>query len=178
MRIGVLVATALAFGAMPAVAQEPAREKPEAFSFGSAAQEHVVQAAECHPNTGAHLVAHNYGFFGIATVGASITCPVDLPHGARVTAVECAMYDSFAAGDILVEFAEFRIDATTGAPTAESHHRPRHVRHPRVSDRDRDFSLAGDGPAAERELSQRLRPARELPADLRGNAAFRECVVL
>ena len=180
MRISVLVDTALAFGAMPAVAQDPAREEPETFSFGSDTQEHVVQATECHPNTGVHLVAQNYGFFGIETVGAAtVTCPVDLPHGGRVTGVECAMYDLFAAGDFLVQFVEYPIDATTGAPT---------VGNPIITlgtSGTPGYQIVTATPAAPVTVRRRNGNYRNVyvllvnfPPTFAGNAAFRECVIL
>jgi hypothetical protein len=158
---------------------QDASEESLPFSFGGGTQEHVLPASDCQFTSNVHLVLKNFQFYGSdASSGGIMSCPVVLPHGGRVTGIECVFYDAVANGDFLVQFIENRIDAVTGVPSSGN---PIASFGTTGSSGYQVVSLTLPTPVTLRRGSGSQRSVYELlvnfPASLAVNAAFRECVV-
>ena len=101
--------------AAPAV---PAVAEPEAdYSFGGSPQDFTVQVTSCHPRAAAPALVHgSFQFFGNAAAGSgALNCPVIIPNGGRITAIECIVRDA-SASDVSVSLLRSPFDATTNTP--------------------------------------------------------------
>ncbi|HET8647009.1 MAG TPA: S-layer homology domain-containing protein [Vicinamibacteria bacterium] len=151
------------------------------FSFGSQTQDLVVQASQCHSRTATpHLVHATFQFFGNETAAAgSANCPVTLPHGARVTAIECIVRDASAAGDVSVALVRSPFDVvantTVGSTTLATVTSTGATGY-------QTLTATLTTPETVRRRSGNNRNVYwlflQLPADTAANASLRDCTIL
>ena len=62
-----------------------------------------------------NFIHGSFQFFGndVTSTFGAVSCPLTLPHGARITAIECVVRDSSATGDIFISLQRSTFDAST-----------------------------------------------------------------